>query len=93
MLYYLFRMRLLPWVQSSVKVLGSGTRRLHFGGTHEFNKHFREPLKVVSLKGNCLKGRQFTPKQLINVYEKQTPPQVVSWHCQNSEEEREKIED
>lgn len=34
---------------SSVKVLGSGTRRLHFSSPHEFNQHFREPLKVLGL--------------------------------------------
>lgn len=34
---------------SSVKVLGSGTRRLHFSSPHEFNQHFREPLNVLGL--------------------------------------------
>lgn len=34
---------------SSVKVLGYGTRRLHFSSPHEFNQHFGEPLKVLGL--------------------------------------------
>lgn len=36
-------------LQGSVKVLGSGTRRLHFSSPHEFNQHFGEPLKVLGL--------------------------------------------
>ena len=39
-----------------LRFLGSGTRRLRFGATHEFNQHFREPLNTepVSWRGRSL---------------------------------------
>lgn len=39
--------------------MGSGTTRLRFGATHEFNQHFREPLSPEPVS----KERPLAPKQ------------------------------